>query len=79
MLEDCPAEQAFGFKWAREVLPAFEKALQGKKVGEPFSFTIPCVNAYGGTSAELSTRFQRASLRLTESSIRRVQLGKAIP
>ena len=53
VLEECPAEQAFGFKMgAGEVLPAFEKALLGKKTGEPFSVTIPCAEAYGETTTE---------------------------
>ena len=53
VLEECPAEQAFGFRTgAEEVLPAFEKALEGKTPGEPFSFTIPCAEAYGETSMD---------------------------
>ena len=53
VLEECSAEQAFGFRMgAGEVLPAFEKALLGKKTGEPFSFTIPCAEAYGETTTE---------------------------
>ena len=48
VLEECPAEQAFGFRMGGgDVLPAFEAALIGKKQGEPFSFTIPCAEAYG--------------------------------
>lgn len=53
MLEECPAEQAFGFKiGSGDVLPAFEKALEGKKVGEPFDFVIPCAEAYGETTVD---------------------------
>jgi FKBP-type peptidyl-prolyl cis-trans isomerase SlyD len=48
VIEECPAEDAFGFKVGEgEVLPAFEKALEGKKAGEPFDFIIPCAEAYG--------------------------------
>ena len=32
---------------AEEALPAFEQALHGLKVGEPFSFSIACDQAYG--------------------------------
>jgi len=53
VIEDCPAEQAFGFTvGAGEVLDAFEKALEGLKPGEPFDFVIPCDEAYGRVTDE---------------------------
>jgi FKBP-type peptidyl-prolyl cis-trans isomerase SlyD len=53
VIEECPAEQAFGFTIGEgDVLPAFEKALEGKKSGEPFDFVIPCAEAYGEMTAD---------------------------
>lgn len=47
-LERCNEESPFVFQvGAEEALPAFEQALHGLKVGEPFSFSIACDQAYG--------------------------------
>lgn len=60
VLEKCPAEDAFGFTIGEgHVLEAFEQALIGKKVGEPFSVSIPCENAYGSFSAEAIVRLPK--------------------
>jgi FKBP-type peptidyl-prolyl cis-trans isomerase SlyD len=37
---------------AEEALEAFEKALVGKRVGEPFELTIACDDAYGEETDE---------------------------
>lgn len=47
-LETCTEEAPFVFRVdADEALPAFEAALRGLKEGEPFSFSVPCQEAYG--------------------------------
>ena len=81
MLEECPAEQAFGFKMGSgELLPAFEKALQGKKVGEPFCFTIPCTDAYGETSVDAIHRLPKSIFEVDgKFDSERVQPGEVIP
>ena len=78
VLEECPAEQAFGFKiGSGDVLPAFEKALEGKKVGEPFDFVIPCEKHMERQRLMLSTTFQSKCLRLAESlTLKRFNQGR---
>lgn len=52
-LETCQEESPFVFRMgAEEALEAFEKALVGKRVGEPFELTIACDDAYGEESDE---------------------------
>ncbi len=46
LLEECPAEQAFGFNvGSGEVLESFEKALSGLQAGEPVEVAISCIDA----------------------------------
>ena len=81
VLEECPAEQAFGFKMgAGEVLPAFEKALEGKTPGEPFSFTIPCAEAYGETSMDAVHALPKSIFEIDgEIDTERVKPGEVLP
>ncbi len=81
VLEECPAEQAFGFKMGSgEVLPAFEKALQGKKVGEPFSFTIPCSDAYGESSIDAIHTLPKSIFEVDgKFDYQNIQPGEVIP
>jgi len=81
VLEECPAEQAFGFRMgAEEVLPAFEKALEGKKQGEPFSFTIPCSEAYGETTKDAIHSLPKDIFEVDgEFDAERVQPGEVLP
>lgn len=52
-LETCQEESPFVFRiGAEEALEAFEKALVGKRVGEPFELTIACDDAYGEETDE---------------------------
>ena len=52
-LETCQEESPFVFRMgAEEALEAFEKALVGKRVGEPFELTIACDDAYGEETDE---------------------------
>ena len=52
-LETCQEESPFVFRMgAEEALEAFEKALVGKHVGEPFELTIACDDAYGEETDE---------------------------
>lgn len=52
-LETCQEESPFVFRMgAEEALEAFEKALVGKRVGEPFELTIACEDAYGEETDE---------------------------
>lgn len=52
-LETCQEESPFVFRMgAEEALEAFEKALLGKRVGEPFELTIACDDAYGEETDE---------------------------
>tara|TARA_Y100000589_G_scaffold278956_1_gene274689 strand:+ start:17150 stop:17614 length:465 start_codon:yes stop_codon:yes gene_type:complete len=81
VLEECPAEQAFGFTMGSgEVLTAFEKALEGKKQGEPFSFTIPCEDAYGETTMDAICSLPKKIFEVDgEFDIERVKLGEVLP
>ena len=81
VLEVCPAEQAFGFRMgAEEVLPAFEKALEGKTQGEPFSFTIPCAEAYGETTMDAIHELPRSIFEVDgEFDSEGVKPGEALP
>ena len=72
VLEECPAEQAFGFKMgAGEVLPAFEKALLGKKTGNRLALLFHVLKHMEKLRQRLSTHYQRASSRLTENLMQR--------
>ena len=52
-LETCHEESPFVFRMgAEEALEAFEKALVGKRLGEPFEVTIACDEAYGEETDE---------------------------
>ena len=52
-LETCQEESPFVFRMgAEEALEAFEKALLGKRVGEPFELTFACDDAYGEETDE---------------------------
>ena len=52
-LETCQEESPFVFRMgAEEALEAFENALVGKRVGEPFELTIACDDAYGEETDE---------------------------
>ena len=52
-LETCQEESPFVFRMgAEEALEAFEKALVGKRVGEPFELTIACDDANGEETDE---------------------------
>ena len=52
-LETCQEESPFVFRMgAEEALEAFEKALVGKRVGEPSELTIACDDAYGEETDE---------------------------
>ena len=52
-LETCTEEAPFVFRMGdEEALEAFEQQLLGKKAGEPFSFVIPCQEAYGDETEE---------------------------
>ena len=52
-LETCQEESPFVLRMgAEEALEAFEKALVGKRVGEPFELTIACDDAYGEETDE---------------------------
>ncbi len=81
VLEECPAEQAFGFKiGGGEVLEAFEKALEGKTKGEPFSFTIPCADAYGETTTDAIHSLSREIFEIDgKFDSERVKPGEVIP
>ena len=81
VLEECPAEQAFGFKvGAEEVLPAFEDALKGKKKGEPFSFTIPCAEAYGETTMDAIHSLPKSIFEVDGNfDSERVKPGEVLP
>ena len=81
MLEECPAEQAFGFKiGSGDVLPAFEKALEGKKVGEPFDFVISCAEAYGETTVDAIHNIPKQVFEVDgKFDSKAVQPGEVIP
>jgi FKBP-type peptidyl-prolyl cis-trans isomerase SlyD len=81
VIEECPAEQAFGFTiGAGEVLPAFEKALDGKKSGEPFNFTIPCAEAYGETTSDAIVEIPREVFEMDgKFDEESVQPGEVLP
>ena len=52
-LETCQEESPFVFRMgAEEALEAFEKALVGKRVGEPFELTLACDDASGEETDE---------------------------
>ena len=81
VLEECPAEQAFGFRMGGgDVLPAFEAALIGKKQGEPFSFTIPCAEAYGETTVEAIHALAKSIFEVDgKFDSERVKPGEVLP
>lgn len=81
VLEECPAEQAFGFRFGSgEVLPAFESALEGKKQGEPFSFTIPCAEAYGETTMDAILALPKSIFEVDgDFDAERVKPGEVLP
>ena len=80
-LEECPAEDAFGFViGAGDVLEAFEKALIGKKSGEPFEVSIPCMDAYGQTSEEAIVMIPKDVFQVNgKFDEENVQVGEALP
>ncbi|PCJ81953.1 MAG: peptidylprolyl isomerase [Bacteroidetes bacterium] len=80
-LEECPAEDAFGFLvGAGEVLESFEKALIGKQTGEPFEVTIPCTDAYGPTSEDAIVMIPKDVFEVNgQFDEEHVQVGEALP
>lgn len=65
VLEECDAENAFGFYIGKEeVLEALEKELMGKAPGEPFEVLVPCAEAYGATTDDAIVMIPKAVFEL---------------
>ena len=81
LLEECPAEQAFGFKiGAGEVLESFEKALEGLQAGEPFEIAISCIDAYGPTTDDAIVMIPKTVFEIDGVFDKEnIKVGEAIP
>ena len=80
-LETCQEESPFVFRMgAEEALEAFEKALVGKRVGEPFELTIACDDAYGEETDEAVLSLPKETFmvdgKLDEEAM---QAGEVVP
>jgi len=73
LLEECPAEQAFGFNvGSGEVLESVEKALSGLQAGEPF--------AYGPTTEDAIVMIPKNVFEIDgEFDEENIKVGEAIP
>ena len=80
MLEECPAEQAFGFNvGSGEVLESFEKVLNGLQVGEPFDIALSCIDAYGPTTEDAIVMIPKTVFELDGAFDKEhIQEGEAI-
>lgn len=81
LLEECPAEQAFGFSvGSGEVLESFEKALNGLQAGEPFEVAISCIDAYGPTTEDAIVMIPKNVFEIDgEFDEENIKVGEAIP
>ncbi|MDA1382497.1 MAG: FKBP-type peptidyl-prolyl cis-trans isomerase [Bacteroidetes bacterium] len=81
LLEECPAEQAFGFNvGSGEVLESFEKALNGLQAGEPFEVSISCIDAYGPTTEDAIVMIPKNVFEIDgEFDEENIKVGEAIP
>ena len=81
MLEECPAEQAFGFNvGSGEVLESFEKALNGLQVGEPFDIALSCIDAYGPTTEDAIVMIPKTVFEIDgKFDEENIKVGEAIP
>ena len=80
-LETCQEESPFVFRMvAEEALEAFEKALLGKRVGEPFELTIACDDAYGEETDEEVLSFPKSTFMVDGKLDEEVmQAGEVVP
>lgn len=80
-LETCQEESPFVFRMgAEEALEAFEKALVGKRVGEPFELTIACDDAYGEETDEAVLSLPKETLMVDGKLDEEVmQAGEVVP
>jgi FKBP-type peptidyl-prolyl cis-trans isomerase SlyD len=81
LLEECPAEQAFGFNvGSGEVLESFEKALNGLTTNEPFEVAISCIDAYGPTTEDAIVMIPKSVFEIDgKFDEENVKIGEAIP
>ena len=81
MLEECPAEDAFGFNvGSGEVLESFENALKGLQKGEPFEVTISCIDAYGPTTDDAIVMLPKNVFEVNGIfDEENIKVGEAIP
>ena len=80
-LEICPADDPFGFMVGEnQVLPMFEKALEGLAAGDSFEFTLAVDDAYGEEDEEAFVEVPKSAFlvdgELDESVF---DLGEVVP
>ena len=80
-LESCNEESPFVFTLGQEeALEAFEAALIGKRVGEPFEIQIACDDAYGDETDDAVVALPKSTFMVDGKLDKEVmQVGEVVP